>query len=382
MDPKFGLLQVQPWHMNNNAELGTHLTGSAVVMDVKTGELLALVTTPTYTREQLRTDGRSIIEDFDQPMSNRPIGAIYPPGSTIKPIIYAIAASKGVINTHEVITCNGHFHPDRPNILRCWGWRPNLGMFHRHGPQQPHEAIANSCNIYFYALGQKLGPQRLIPALHEWGFGQSFDIGLPEETPGIMPRLEGHNAPGRAPTTDNAILMGIGQGPIAISPLQITAAHAALARGGSFLPPSLIQSDQRERVPRDLGVSAAVTRETLRGMYDSANASHGTSSHLRLEGGREPIISLPDVTVRAKTGTAQAPVIWDDVNKNGRIDEGERIIRQGNHGWYIAHVAPRGSDEARYVITVIVEYGGSGGRVAGPVVNQILHALHDEGYLD
>lgn len=382
MDPEFGLLQVQPWHSNNDSELGTPLTGSAVVMDARNGELLALVTTPSFSREQLRKDARTIVEDFDQPMANRPIGAIYPPGSTIKPIIYAIAASKGVIQTHEVITCNGHYHPDRPNQLRCWGWRPNLGMFHRHGPQRPSEAIANSCNIYFYACGQKLGPQRLIPALHEWGFGQSFDIGLPDEVAGIMPRLEGHNAPGRAPTTDNAILMGIGQGPIAISPLQITTAHAALARGGRFLPPTLIRSDQRTPSYRDLGVSSAIIQEALTGMYDSANATNGTSSHLRLDGAREPIINLSGVEIRAKTGTAQAPVIWDDINKNGRIDEGERVIRRGNHGWYVAHVVPAGSTEARYIVTVTVEYGGSGGRVAGPVANQILHALHQEGYLD
>jgi penicillin-binding protein 2 len=198
---------------------------------------------------------------------------------------------------------------------------------------------------------------------------------------GVMPRLEGPNPPGRELSQSNAIQMAIGQGPIAVPPMQVAAAHAALARGGYYLAPLLIRQRAEQQEARDLKLPPRVVHNALAGMYESVHALRGTGRWLQLESGREPIMNLEDLVIRAKTGTAQAPVQFIDANRNGRRDEGEVILRQGDHSWYVCHVQKPGEDRARFVVVVLVEYGGSGGRVSGPVANQVLHALKTEGYL-
>lgn len=381
MDPGFGLMSVQPWHNNDSTPLGTPLNGAIVIMEVDTGELLAMVSTPVPPARQHGKPYPDLTDDPNHPLSNRCLASVYPPGSTLKPIVYAIAATERLVGWDEPIDCQGHLLPNLPGNYRCWGWRPAQGKFLRHGPLIPADAIARSCNIYFYSCGKKLGPDTLVRNLHQWGFGRATGIGLPEEVDGILPNLDGPNPRGRELSTSNAIMMGIGQGPIAVPPIQVAAAHGALARGGYYLAPLLIRNRAEQQQSRELNLPPRVVTNALQGMFESANESHGTGHHLTLESGREPIINLEGVTVRAKTGTAQAPVQFEDFNDNGRQDADEPIIRSGTHSWFVCHVAKPGETRASYIVTVMVEYGGSGGRVSGPVANQVLHALRAEGYL-
>ena len=378
--PEVGLMQVQSWHGNEELPVGTPLNGSVVVMDVETGYVLALVTSPAGPDEDLE-DGRWP-DDYDQPFINRPVSAVYPPGSTLKPVVYAIAASRGAIAVDQHFVCTGHLYPDKPNSFRCWGWRPAQGRFHTHGDIGPASAIAQSCNIYFSSCGRALGPERLIEGLHRFGYGEDPDLGLPDELPGILPALDEPNVAGRGLNERNAILMGIGQGPIAATPVQVAAAHAALARGGVYMSPILLLHRQPAQRVVDLELAPRIIENCLKGMYESANdASVGTGHHITLDTGREPLMNLEGVTVRSKTGTAQAPTLFDDVNETGRYDAGDLMIRAGSHSWYVAHVQRAGESRAAYVVVVLVEYGGSGGRVSGPIANQVLHALRAEGYL-
>jgi len=413
MHPDAGLMRVQPFHRNDDLPVGTPLNGAVVVMEVDTGDVLALVSSPagppdddadaSQTDAATKTDVGPTASDadgagdapsdtdwpgeIDQWAINRPIAAIYPPGSTIKPIVYTLAAAAGAIQTDQVIECQGHFYEDNPNRFRCWIYRERY-WYRTHGPLAPVEAIARSCNIYFFSCGERLGPERLIEGLNRFGFDGVAGIGLPGEVSGILPRLDGPNAPGRDPTSRNAVLMGIGQGPIAATPLQVAAAHATLARGGYYLSPILMDHQRGSQRGREITLRPRVVDLALRGMYESANnADYGTGHHLsgvnptRESPKGEPILNLPDVRTWAKTGTAQAPTRFEDANDNDRLDEGETILRQGNHSWYVCHVAPAGSDRPKYVVATVVEYGGSGGRVSGPVANQVLHALRAEGYL-
>lgn len=379
LDPSVGLMRVQPWHRNDDLPIGTPLNGSVVVMSVETGHVLALVSSPAGPDEDL--DDGHWPDEYDQPMVNRAVSALYPPGSTLKPIVYAIAASKGAIQHDQHYACMGHLYPDKPNSFRCWGWRPAQGKFHTHGSIGPASAIAQSCNVYFYSCGRALGPRRLIEGLHEFGYGQDPDLGLPDELPGILPELEGPNVAGRGLNERNAILMGIGQGPIAATPVQVAAAHAALARGGVYLSPILLTHRQPAQRVVDLNIPRRVIENTLQGLYDSANASFGTGHHITLQTGREPLMPFDDLTIRSKTGTAQAPTLFDDVNENGRYDEGDLMIRAGSHSWYVAHVQRKGESQAAYIVVVLVEYGGSGGKVAGPITSQVIRAIQAEGHL-
>ncbi|MEX0741428.1 MAG: penicillin-binding transpeptidase domain-containing protein, partial [Phycisphaeraceae bacterium] len=365
MNPAFGLTRVQPWHENEQTPLGTPLFGAAIVMEVDSGDVIAMVSTPEpdpdQTYEQLR-------DDPDQPLINRAVSGVYEPGSTLKPIVYLLAASQGHIGVDQRVECKGHFLEDRPGIYRCWGWRPELNRYLQHGPLDAVEAIARSCNIFFYQCGRNMGAEALVAGLREFGFGEATGL-LPGEENGLMARNM---------SLSNAIMMGIGQGPIAVPPIQVASAHAAVARGGYWLSPVLVNEQRHKQTSREVRVSPRAIAKALEGMYDSSyEMNYGTGAGLSLpDGSREPVITMEDVVVRTKTGTAQAsPQVVED-------DDGERrVIRSGSHSWYVAHVQKPGEDRVAYVITVMIEYGGSGGRVSGPVVNQILYALREEGYL-
>jgi len=367
MTPAFGLMQVQDWHNNEDAPVGTELFGAAVVLDVDSGHVLSMVSTPA---PPARIEGKpypDLGEDPDRPLMNKPIASVYPPGSTVKPLVYCMATATKNIGWDQAVDCQGHLLESKPNAYRCWGWRPDQGKYGRHGPVGPAEAIARSCNIYFYTCGRNMGPRTIVEQFQRWGFGQPIGLGLPEEVSGMMPNLDEANVAGRELSLPNAIMMGIGQGPIAVPPIQVAAAHAALARGGYYFNPLLIRHRAGVQDGHELNIAPPVVSHALDGMRQSANELHGTAHHLNLPSGREPILNLEDVIVRAKTGTAQAPKRFDG--------------RTGEHSWFVCHVQKPGDQRASYIVVVMVEYGGSGGRVSGPVANQIIHALRSEGYL-
>ncbi len=388
MDPAMGLMRVQDWHGSRHLPALPHgasmpLNGAAVVLEVDSGQILAMGYSPSDAAEDAEGEPPPIWPaESDLPGLNRALQAVYPPGSTLKPIVYCIAAGQGVISPDRRFECKGHLLENRPDKYRCWGWRPEQGKYHRHGVIGPVRGIAESCNIYFYNCGCELGPFRLIEGLQRWGFGRVPGLGLDpaEELPGLLPELGGVNPRGRGVTLENAILMGIGQGPVSATPLQVANAHAALARGGYWTNPVLMMHRQSEQDGLALQLPDRVVANAWQGMYESANTAGGTGYRIDYGGVVEKTLNLTGVTCRAKTGTAQTAVPrWIDLNRNGRREEEERFT--GSHSWFVCHVSRAGEDRAAYVIAAVVEYGGSGGRVTGPLVNQILHAMRAEGYL-
>lgn len=376
MEPGFGLMRVQPWHENEKLSTGTPLYGSAVVLEVDSGDVMAMVSTPMPPPREPGEAYPDLAVEPNQPLINKAIGAVYPPGSTMKPLVYCTAAREGAVEWGQTIGCAGHLLEDRKDIFRCWIYRERYGL-EGHGPLGPEEAIARSCNIYFYECGRRLGAGRLLEGFGDWGFGRRGRLGIPGEVGGMLPEAGEGGGPSEADVT----MMGIGQGPIAVPPMQVAGAHAALARGGYYLSPVLIRELSERQRTRDLRLPPAVVSHALEGMRQSASTLHGTAHHLEIGGEREPIVNLEGVTVRAKTGTAQAAPQRELVRKDGRVVAGDEVLREGEHSWYVCHVEPKGAGRASYVVAVVVEYGGSGGRVAGPVVNGVLHALRAEGYL-
>jgi penicillin-binding protein 2 len=376
LDPQFGLAVVQPWHNNKTMLPGTPLFGTVVVMEVDTGEVLAAVSTPVPPARVPGQPYPDLGKDKDRPLLNRAISGVYAPGSTMKPIVYCIAATNKAIGWDEAINCQGALDPNHRERYQCWYWK-QYKM--EHGPLAPPEAIARSCNVFFNTCGQRLGADALVYALHQWGFGEYAGVGLPAESKGLLAQVQPTGRTGLS--IADGIHMGIGQGPIAVTPLQLATAHAALARGGYYLSPILIRQRAEKQVSRELNLPPRVVANALQGMYESANADYGSGFPLPLPTGRERIINIEGLTVRAKTGTAAAPTQYIDENGNGKHDPGEPIEREGDHSWYVAHVQRKGEDRAKYIVVVLVEYGGSGGRVSGPISNQVLHVLRDYGYL-
>lgn len=389
LDPRFGLMRTHDWQTPTDAEDsgdppgGRELLGAAVVIDVESGEILAAVSRPTIA-EGLQLDAAQ--QRLALPYVNRPFESPYPPGSILKPLIYLGAVDAKVFSSDQRIACRGHFLPDNPNVLRCWIYRERTG-FATHedragGPLDATDAISRSCNIFFYTAAARLGPARLVPWLQRLGIGAPLDTGLliwrePEEGDGPIVATGEHGGflpdPGRIGSTE-AALIGIGQGPVAWTPVMAANAFATLARGGIVRDATIVRGRRDDRARRaDLRLDPVAVRAALGGLREVVSAEHGTATSIRYQdGSREPIIDQPGLAVWGKTGTVQTGMSPD--GPAGRI-------AAVDHAWFVGLVGSEVDERPRYAIAVIVEHGRSGGRTAGPIFNQIVHALRRLRYL-
>ncbi|MCH2135748.1 MAG: hypothetical protein MK101_04095 [Phycisphaerales bacterium] len=390
LDPETGLTVVQPWHENEGLEPQTRLPASVVVLDIPTGEIMAMASTPGRSElSELSLADREALT----PWLIRPTQVVVPPGSIVKPLVLAAAAAEGLVQPDETIVCNGHHVKGHPGVARCWVYRPQYGMS-THGPLQAREALARSCNCFFYELGERLGLEALAKWFGVLGMDSAPDIGLTPphmrarglrvEAAGLVPD-EALRAEIRLRGEDRfeAIAQAIGQGRLGWTPLHAADAFATLARGGVRVEPTLVKGHQPDRsgpVTRILPLAAV--EAALDGLEDGVTRHYGTGARIRYgPGDTEPIITVPEVRVQAKTGTAQAPPWVRDVDGNGTIEPGERVGSL-DHAWYVGLVSRPEDDMPRYAVAVLVEYGGSGGRSAGPIADQVIRALVELGLLD
>jgi len=227
---------------------------------------------------------------------------------------------------------------------------------------------------------------RLAWWMRGFGIGRRTGCGLPGESAGLLPDIASAREPhNESFSRGSAIMMGIGQGPVEWTVLQAANAYATIARGGIHVDPVLFRSDAADirRRREDLRITPQAIKTAMKGMDDVANARYGTG-HQLVAANREPIFNFPTAKVFGKSGTATAPPLRLPIhNEKGRvIGYEDEPVRVGDHAWFIGLVQKKDSKRPDYAIAVIVEYGGSGGAVAGPIVNQMLYALAAEGYLD
>lgn len=396
LNPRLGLTKVQSWQHGGKDSLpdGTKLASAAVVIEVETGDVLAMASWPSRDdAEDLTPAERSRL----QPGLNRAAEAVYPPGSIVKPLIYAGAVAEGKFSAAGAVACNGHFYPEFKDRARCWIWRPEHGMATHSslvgGPLSVEAAISRSCNIYFFTVAQKMGLHGIVDWYRALGLGRTLGTGLQGPLPadrrgdagesaGIVPSEEDMRRIEARRDAFTTIILGIGQGPVAWTPLQAANAFATLARGGTLLDARVVRDDAAlppDRRTGALSISPEARRRALEGLRQAVEASHGTGHHVRYDDGtREAIFDIPGVRVIGKTGTAQAPpLVWDEDGDGTR----DRSIRGLDHAWFVGLASDRADADPRYAIAVLVEYGGSGGKTAGPVAEQVVQALLDEGYL-
>jgi penicillin-binding protein 2 len=383
LDPGVGLTRTQPWHQNTAMPGGTVLPASVVVIDIETGEIIAMASTPTAADMADMTTAQ--FESL-QPWLIRPAQISAPPGSIIKPLVLAAAVGEGVLRLDEHIECTGHHFENQPHIARCWIYRPRFGMA-THGDLGAVEALARSCNSWFYELGDRLGLARLSEWLGSMGVGEQVDIGLtppwsdtPVEASGSRPDAGSIEAlERRGEETFESVMMAIGQGRTTWTPLQAANAYAILAREGRRVPPTLVRGYQSAGVQQGRPLSRQLVETIITGLEDVIGQPYGTGNHLSLPSGREPIFRVEGARIAAKTGTAQAPPWQRDVDGDGTIEQGERVTGL-EHSW-VAGLVGNEDGPWRYAFAVLVEYGGSGGRVAGPIADQVIRILQDEGYV-
>jgi penicillin-binding protein 2 len=395
-DPSLGLTVVQPWHNPRRLEdqaprhqelpRGTPLNGAIVVIDIDTGDIVAMVSHPSPSADEVKT--APVDPERDEYLLahlNRAIDKPYPPGSIVKPLILAAAVTQGRLGPSETIACTGHFFPDKPLLYRCWIFK----QFHdTHSNKLGHdlsgsEAIKVSCNIFFFELGRRLGPQGMFDWYTRFGVGPASErynvFGLPAdiEPSGLLHENRGSiPLPEKAQSAD-AVLMGIGQGPITWTPLHAADSFATLARGGTRLLPRLRQDQPQRR--HELNLNPASVRVALEGLRRACSEPDGTSYAITFDRGdaprvKERVFTAPGIDIWAKTGTADAPPFIADLAFNGAHEAFD-----GDHAWCVFLAGVNG--HPKYAVSVVIDHGGSGGRVAGPVANQVVYSLIAEGYL-
>ncbi len=403
-------------------ENAVHPAGAAaVVIDVTTREVRALVSYPAYTYDRFSRDYASLRDDRQHlPLLFRAVGAQYPPGSICKAITLVGGLSEGVIRPDERIHCTGYLLENNPTRFRCWIYNQNPGVTHdmldSPAGQDAESAIRNSCNIYFYRLGERLGPARLCAWFERFGLGRTQGTGLIEESPAIVPHEDWlRRTAGRGFQESDAWNFAIGQGEVTITPLQAANVAATIAAG--FWAPVRLATDARgQAIGAPLAPSAPPLDERhlqvlRRGLWRVVNEPQGTGYHARL--------ARTDVVLCGKTGSAQTvprvisqryTLEWPDGRRaevvagsesealagqpdpppeivGRRVHETFPQLLEGealpSHAWFIGFTqaadtppgaAPRGPV---YALSVIIEFGGSGGRVAGPVAKRIVEYILD-----
>jgi len=321
--------------------------GSGIFLDVKTGGVLALVSTPSFD-PNLFADGftpetwKSIIEDPRRPLHDRAIASFYAPGSTFKVVMAIAGLESGVVDPSHRVFCNGGKSYYKRRRL-CW----KRGG---HGWVDMKKALAESCNIYFYDLGQELGIDKIAEYGAMFGFGSKTGIELSGEEKGILPSRDWKRAAVREPWyPGDTISVSIGQGFLAATPAQLAGMMAAVARGTKPIPPRLILDADLK--PEPLPVSENTLRIVRAALKQAVD--RGT--------GREA--TLGAFSVAGKTGTAQLTAGSAGVDS----DDLEKSVR--DHAWFVGY-AP--ADNPTIAFAVIVEHGGHGGSTAAPIARKVL----------
>ena len=334
-------------------------SGSCVILDCLTGDILSMVSMPAYDPNSFsdgigRLEWKDLSDDPRRPMLNKVLNALYPPGSTIKPM-GALAILKAGINPAERVFCSGGYRLGN-RFFRCLG---------RHGSVDMRRAIAKSCNTYFYAMGHRIGYDRIAPMAKELGLGQKFDLPVVSQSYGTVPdsawkraRFAQNKRLIERPdwTASDSLNASIGQGYLIVNPMQLATMAGRIASGRD-LQPRLVGIG-REPAPL-LGLPQEHLDAVRGGMWEVVNGD-GTAGASRLQ--------LGGIEMSGKTGTAQVRKIAG----SQRGQSGEWKYR--DHGLFV-FFAP--SDKPRYAGAVVIEHGLGGARAAAPVAKDVLTFLFD-----
>jgi penicillin-binding protein 2 len=343
---------------------------SCVALDVVTGDVLALVSSPAYDPavftagltqamwQQLSTDPRN-------PLSDKVIAGVYPPGSTFKPVVAAAALAAGVLTPDTAITCPGYFQLGDAKF-HCWR---HAG----HGTLRLRDAIKKSCDVFFYETSRRLGIDRLAAMARRFGFGAPLGIDIPGERAGLIPSREWKFATtGVAWQQGETLIAGIGQGSVLATPLQIAVMVARLVTGRAVVPrlvreAGLLPPGGDATAPdfAPLGLNPRLLGLIVDGMDAVVNEEGGTAYAAR--------IADPALAMGGKSGTSQVRRITEYEREHGLRKVSEIPWKQRDHALFVAF-APVGTP--RYVCATVVEHGGASGgggsAVAAPICRDVL----------
>ncbi len=349
-----------------NARFGDE-SGAAVVMDVHTGEVLALASVPSYDPNHFTTGisqkhWAELINHPRFPLTNKAIAGQYPPGSTFKMVVALAALESGEVEPGAQFYCPGFLKLGRRRF-HCW----RRGG---HGHTNMVQGIMRSCDVYFYEVARRVGVDRIAAMAERFGLGTRVGLTLPGEKKGLVPtkawKLAMRGEPWQLGET---LVVGIGQGYMLVTPLQLAVMASRIANGGLAVTPRIVREVLHDGAGRpvppptfpSMDISPTHLEIVRKGMWRVVNDRKGTAYKARIE---EEAYAMA-----GKTGSAQVRRISKRERDSGVLKNEERPWEERDHALFVAY-APHKTP--RYAVAVIVEHGGGGSTVAAPIARDIL----------
>ena len=374
-------------------------SGSICVMDIFTGDVVAMVSSPTFDANKFvhgisKKDWDSLLSNDKKPLMNKSISGLYPPGSTIKPIVALSALENDVISPKFVVECKGN--------IELYGQKYHCWKEKGHGFMTLRNAIKQSCDTYFYEIARRLGVDRLSITAKQFGLGEKIFDFLNEEKSGLVPDTKWKiNNIGKGWVLGETLITGIGQGYFQTTPVQLCLMTAQLANGGYKIKPRIIDdkdkiqptleawrkefisrkenpnqreddfvssdefgSDTKYRL-RKLYRNPENIKFVLDAMYGATNEPMGTSYRSR--------ITKKGYVYAGKTGTSQVRKITESQRKL-KLKTEDLPYEQRDHALFIAYAPYK---NPRYAISVLIEHGGSGSSGAAPIAKKVIQKVLD-----
>ena len=342
----------------------TGFNGAVVAIDIKTGGVLTLVSRPGFDPNPfvvgIANDAYQALQTSEnQPLYNRALRGLYPPGSTVKPFIALAGLEYEAINPQQRLNCPGYYQlPGVDHQYRDW----KKGG---HGSVDLNQAITESCDVYFYRLASMLGIDNMHSFLKQFGFGEKTGIDLIGEKTGLLPSREWKLAQKKQSWyPGETLITGIGQGYLQVTPLQLARATATLANQGHVVTPFLVDKIVRahetspgpEKHQDTISLKQENINTVIDGMINVVHSSRGTAKGINTH---------INYQIAGKTGTAQVL----GIKQNAKYNENSIDFKFRDHALFISF-AP--ANDPKIAVAVIVENGGHGGSVAAPIAGQVI----------
>lgn len=335
---------------------------SIVVMNVQTGEILALVSAPSFDANLFTVpisvkNWNKLLHDKHRPLQNKVLSGLYSPGSLFKLIVALAGMESGIIGPQTRIRCTGKVTIG-DHVFHCW---KHAG----HGTLTLEEALMHSCDVYFYEIAQKIGPEKIIETAAKLGFGSPIGIGLLGESSGLLPTDEWKQRRfGDAWRLGDTLNLSIGQGFLNATPLQMLTAVARIA-GGKNIQPTLLKQNVQDN-PQQIDFKQSYLKILRQGMINVVNKPGGTAYAVRFQ--------KDGWRMGGKTATTQVRRISMKEREEGLKSQDELPEEYRDHAIFVAFMP---TDKPKYAAIVMVEHGGGGSRTAAPIMSRLMRTIID-----
>ncbi|QDL90678.1 penicillin-binding protein 2 [Paroceanicella profunda] len=337
-------------------------SAAAVVMDVHTGDLMAMASAPGFDPNLFvfgisSTNWNGLLNDPYRPLSNKSVSGAYPPGSTFKMTVALAALADGAATVNETVFCPGYMEVGNRRF-HCW----RRGG---HGHMNLHDGLKNSCDVYFYEMARRVGIDKISAMANRLGIGVRHDLPLPAISEGLTPTRDWkQRTQNQSWLVGDSINAGIGQGYVLATPLQLAVMSARVATGRAVVPRLVRGVDSKLIAPEeapDIGLDPRHLAAVRGGMNAVVNERHGTGWRSRIED--------DSLAMAGKSGTSQVRQISAEERRLGVFRNEDLPWNRRDHALFVAYAPVQAP---RFAVSVIVEHGGGGSSVCAPICRDLL----------